>query len=454
MSAGIKDWVKEEFETLDFNSKRLERRFKMAMSDLSEEPDKSIWLASGSRANAKAVYRMIANEKCDKESILKSHRDATGKKNKESILLAIQDTMSVNYSNHNKTEGLGYNCEKSLGVNCHNCILITPIGVPVGILSQTLTTRAEVKTELTQNKKQTRRIEEKESNRWLETMRTASLNAPEHVKLIHIADREGDIYELFALANRTGESFVIRAAHNRNTTDNEKIKETLNGTEAAEKIEVTIPANHSEKKKEREAILSIRYKNIEINKPKIRRKEKDLETTLTLNLISVKEDEPPIGDEAIEWTLLTNIDISTIEDAKLVINYYKQRWKIERFHYVLKSGCEIEKIQQRRIEGIELILLMYSIIAIRIMQLMYTSRTAPETPCELIFDEEEWKTLYRASNQTRQAPDKPYPISDAVRYVAKLGGFKGAKSDGEPGLKVIWIGLNKLFTLCAYREFI
>jgi hypothetical protein len=121
---------------------------------------------------------------------------------------------------------------------------------------------------------------------------------------------------------------------------------------------------------------------------------------------------------------------------------------------VLKSGCEIEKIQQRSVDAIELVILMYSIIAIHIMQLTYTARTAPDTPCDLIFSEDEWKTLYRAANYTRDAPDKPYSMALAVRYVAKLGGFIGAKSDGEPGLKVIWIGLNKLFVLCAYRDFI
>ena len=76
MNGEIKGWVAKEFETLCLNSKRLERRFQKTMSDLSDQPDKSIWLASGSRVNAKAVYRMLANEKLDKESVLAAHRDA------------------------------------------------------------------------------------------------------------------------------------------------------------------------------------------------------------------------------------------------------------------------------------------------------------------------------------------------------------------------------------------
>ena len=108
MNGEIKKWVAEEFASLKLNSVRLERRFKMVMSDLSEQPDKSIWLASRSRANAKAVYRMLANEKCNKESILRAHRKAVGNRNEESVLLAIQDTMSINYAGHEKTVGIKY----------------------------------------------------------------------------------------------------------------------------------------------------------------------------------------------------------------------------------------------------------------------------------------------------------------------------------------------------------
>ena len=454
MNGEIKKWVEKEFETLKFKSARLERRFKMVMSDLSEQPDKSIWLASGSRANAKAVYRLIANEKCEKESILRAHREAVNTRNEETVLLAAQDTMAVNYGGHKKTEKLGYNCEKSLGINCHNCVLMTQFGVPIGLLSQSVTTREESKNEKSHHEKRTRPIKEKESNRWLETMQTASANAPQGAKLIHIADREGDIYELYALAESTGESFVIRAFHNRIDTESAHIMDILSQSAAAGKVKTVIPANHAAKSREREAVFSVRYKSFNVKKPQILYREKDLPPFLTLNLISVKEENAPQGCEPIEWLLMTNLELDTVEDAVRAIDFYRHRWKIERFHFVLKSGCEIEKIQQRSVDGIELVILMYSIIAIHIMQLTYTARTAPDTPCDLIFSKDEWKTLYRAANYTREVPDKPYSMALAVRYVAKLGGFLGAKSDGEPGLKVIWIGLNKLFILNAYREWI
>ena len=126
---------------------------------------------------------------------------------------------------------------------------------------------------------------------------------------------------------------------------------------------------------------------------------------------------------------MTNLKVDSAYGALKVAEYYRQRWKIERYHFVLKSGCEIERIQQRSVDGIELMIMMYSIIAIHIMQLTFLSRNAPETPCDLIFSEIEWKTLHRAANRTQSDPEKPPPIADAVRLVAKLAGFVGAKND-------------------------
>jgi len=456
MNGTIKLWIRKEFETLRLNNQRLERRFMKTMSDLSEQPNKSIWLASGSRGNAKAVYRMLKNEDITKEKILSAHREATtGRSDEGNVLLAVQDTMSVNYAGHEKTEGMGYNCEQTLGINTHSCVLVTPEGIPMGLASQSVSTRVEAADKReSKSKKRLRPIEEKESYRWLETMNTAAQNAPSGAELIHIADREGDIYELYELAYRTGQKFVIRATHDRITTENEHIMAEIERVSPSGKMKATIPANRQKKAKEREAILTIRYSSFNVKKPQIRYNDKDMESSLSLNLVSLREENPPEGSDAVEWLLMTNLKLENANDAMRVAEYYKQRWKIERFHYILKSGCEIEKIQQRSVDSIELVILLYSIISIHIMQLTFISRQYPHMPCDLIFATNEWITLYRAANRTAVSPDIPYSISDAVRYVAQLGGFVGAPSDGPPGLKVIWLGLNALYILIAYREFI
>jgi hypothetical protein len=217
---------------------------------------------------------------------------------------------------------------------------------------------------------------------------------------------------------------------------------------------VTLPANHKTKAKEREANFAIRYKTFSVKKPAVLAPNKELANSLNLTLISLTEENQPDDSSPIEWLIMTNLCIYAAEDAIFAAKCYKQRWKIERFHFVLKSGCEIEKIQQRSIDGIELVILMYSIIAVHIMMLTYTARNFPDTPCSLLFGESDWKTLFRTANRTTDCPDSPFSMADALRFVAKLGGFVGSPSDGEPGLKVIWIGLNNLFLLNSYKDFI
>jgi hypothetical protein len=136
------------------------------------------------------------------------------------------------------------------------------------------------------------------------------------------------------------------------------------------------------------------------------------------------------------------------------VGYSIQRWKIERFHYVLKSGCAIEKLQERSIEKSTTLIMMYSIIAVKIMNMTYAARLRPDAPCSLVLGEGEWKLLYGVANKTKKEPKKPYTMKEAVEYQGWLGGPKRAPGDGPPRVKTIGIGLMKRYILLAYREYL
>jgi hypothetical protein len=171
-------------------------------------------------------------------------------------------------------------------------------------------------------------------------------------------------------------------------------------------------------------------------------------------VIHAKEENPPEGIEPIEWFLMTNEKVETVEAAYEKVMYYTQRWKIERFHYVLKSGCAVEKIQERSIDKTTLLVLMYSVIAVSIMNMAYVARICPEEPCTIFFEEDEWKALYCTANKTKKAPQKPYSIQEAAACLGRLGGPKRAPGDGPPGVKTVWLGLMTLNALLAYREWL
>lgn len=446
----------KEFEDIEFNSSRLKNRFLRAMNILMEQPDKSIWVSSGSRSEAKAIYRMLGNEKLDDDEIKRCHKETTIERIADyQVILAVQDTTGVNYSNHSKMEGLGYNCDKTLGINIHSCLAVSPEGLVLGVLDQTSYTREIRKDEsASHDKKKRRPIEEKESYRWLETMENSSDNIPSGTKVIHVCDREGDMYELFERAASTGRSFLIRVVQNRPSVASGRIIDAIRALAPAGSVEVMIPRDSRRNIAARKAKLNISYQSFDVKKPVARSGDKHLMDYVNMCIIYVKEEPQDKAIEPIEWILATNEEISGIEDAFEKIGYYIQRWKIERFHYVLKSGCNIEKIQQRSVKKTVTLILMYSIIAIKILNMTYLARICPEASCTTIFEEDEWKLLYCTANKTKVPPDEPYSICDAVKYVAKLGGFNGYRSDGAPGLKVIWIGLNKLYVLLSYRDYL
>jgi hypothetical protein len=449
--------IKEEFESLDFNSRRLEKRFVRTMETLSKQPDKSIWYCSENRAEAKAIYRMLGNERIKEEEVLKTHRRAVMKRLSEQgkTILAIQDTTSLNYANHTKTKGIGYIGDKTLGVNIHSCLAVSEEGLVLGLLDQMSYTRKEAKDRRgSHDSKKSRDLEEKESYRWVKTLERSRETKEEGVKVINVCDREGDMYELLDAAERKGELYLIRIAQNRMTKDNNKILDTIREKSCKGKVEIRVPRDIRKNLKERGVKLEIRYERFDIKRPKLRKKTKRLKEELGISVIYAKEENVSKGEEGIEWFLMTNEEIGSVEAAYERVYYYTQRWKIERFHYVLKSGCAVEKLQERSISKTTLLVLMYSIIAVSIMNMTYIARIRPEETCTVFFEEEEWKTLYCMANKTKNAPQKPYTIKEAVTYLGCLGGPKRAPSDGPPGVKTIWEGLNTLNTLLVYRNFV
>jgi hypothetical protein len=109
---------------------------------------------------------------------------------------------------------------------------------------------------------------------------------------------------------------------------------------------------------------------------------------------------------------------------------------------VLKSGCTIEKLKERNMEKTTMLIIRYKVIAVFIMDLRYRAQFNPDLPCTLLFEEDEWKLQYCAANKTKRAPEKAYTIKQVVDYVSWLGGPKRASSDGLPGVKTVWTGLQ------------
>ena len=451
-------WSFKEFKTLGINCGRTINRFIRTMITLSKKINESIAAASDSKAEAKAIYRLIDNENVTEEVVLNAHRKATIQQMKESgekIILSIQDTTMLNYTTHAKTEGLGdFGAgPNDRGLIVHSALAVTTQGIALGLLDQKIWTRDPAERGKRKEKRQ-KPIEEKESYKWLESMDKSQLGIPKEIRLVHVGDREADVYEFYDHAIANDQDFLVRVVQNRKTTEDLKLFDKVKSVPSAGEIIVEIPRDTRRNVPKRTATLEIHYCRINVlepvNIPKAFRKSPSID----LSILYVQEIDSPEGMEPIEWYLSTSMDIANVDEAMERVNWYVHRWKIERFHYILKNGCEIEKLQNRKAERLQKLILMYSIISVRILSMTYLARQKPETPCTWFMEEQEWKVLYCIANKTSKVPSTIPTMKEVVAYLAKLGGFLGRKGDGEPGAKVIWKGLNELNIVLEHYKYL
>ena len=186
------------------------------------------------------------------------------------------------------------------------------------------------------NQRQRRPTAEKESQRWLTSLERAQQRVPETVTVVTIADSEADIFDLFALPRREGSHILIRATHNRRVETAGHLWDAIRQKPVTGQY--TLELRRKEDVPTRQARMSVRYATLTIQPPKSRLKEPGLQP-LQLQVILAEESSPPTGHQAVRWLLVTSLPVSSLEDALRCLHWYSYRWLIERFHFVLKSGC-------------------------------------------------------------------------------------------------------------------
>lgn len=411
---------------------------------LAEHPGESIPQASGSDSQSQSIYRFWANERVKPEQILASHRGRVSERmQQQAAVLVIQDTTDLNFSSLKHTSGLGFiNQTTQQGIKVHTSFAVSSDGEPLGVLRQHSWHRTERSGMRGERRKKA--THEKESQRWLDAVSAVETELDKELVLVHIGDREADIFDLFALPRRTNSHLLIRAEHNR------KVHHELDyliPTIAQAPIlgEKTIEIERNPKRSARQANLTVRGMQLSVAVPRAHKQPTQCQP-VTVNVLLVEEPIAPTDGEPIRWLLITTLPIETFEQAWQCVVWYSLRWLIERFHYTLKSGCRIEALQLESAERLLNALATYSIVAWRLMWLTYRARLAPDDSCETVLEPREWKLLRRKFEPKNRSKTPP-TLRQTVHWIARLGGFLGRKHDGEPGLKTLWRGLGVLHYL-------
>jgi len=436
--------IAEELQTIDLGDQRLNRRSRRVLEKLYAKPGASIPVACGGWPETKAAYRFLDQAGVTGQQILEPHYQASAERMAAyPVVLCIQDTTELDYTGKS-IDGLGpLNYDRRQGLYVHPTLAVTPERLCLGVLDAW--NWARVPGSLGAAGGAHRPIEEKESIRWLEGYQRVNEQAvalPD-TQLIYVADREADIYELFAegqkacIQGQPSADWLVRGQHDRCVGEGEKLKAAVNAAPVLTQIEFDLPSRQGGKARHVHQQLKVVQVRL---KPPYRVGHKLEPVTVTVLL--AEELDPPRGQAPLKWLLLTNRAVATAEQAAELLSWYLCRWQIELFFKILKSGCKVEELQLETLERLEPALSLYLIIAWRVLYLTMLGRICPELPCDVVFAEEEWHTVYIVTHR-QPPPATPPPLNDMVRMVASFGGFLNRKGDGFPGAETLWIGLTR-----------
>jgi hypothetical protein len=451
-AGGDRGWAEQEFGRVDFPDARLRPRLLGLAAAFAAQPTAPIPVAlQGNASQTKAAYRFFNNPQVDLHTLLHPHYEATAARIAEQpVVLTAQDTTSLNYDAHAATRDLGpinTRADAAQGLKLHDTLALTPDGVPLGLIDIQVWARDGQHTGQAAQRKQ-RPIADKESQRWLDSFRrTAAVQrlCP-GTRLVSVADREADIYEVFQEATHEpdGPDLLVRAnrATQRCVDDDEDEQTPLWNYLPTRRLlghcDLAIPGRGG--RKARVATLEIRCAAIQLRPPKRLKGA----PALALWAVHAVEPEPPPGCEAVEWLLITTVATVTLDDALERLRWYAVRWNIEVFHRTLKSGCRIEDRRLGSADSLQACLAIDLVVAWRVMWLSKLGRETPNVPCAVFFEQAEWQALHCHHHRSPNPPETPPTLGEAMHMVAKLGGFLGRQCDGNPGATALWRGLARL----------
>lgn len=453
-SASQARWAQEEFASAPLPDRRLVKRLIVMATDFAGHPTAPIPQACGCWGKTKAAYRFFDNEAVQPQAVLKAHLEATVQRLQgHRVVLCVQDTTTLNYSTHPRSRGLGpisNNRDKTVGLFLHTTLALTVSGQPLGVLAAHSWARVPDSFGRSSQVRNRTPRQQKESQKWMESLLACQSLAGQCASstLVNVADREGDLYDLFqqALAPSEGPRvhLLVRAQHNRQVGHPQKyLWDYLADQPPRAQLQVQVPRQTGVPA--RLATLTIRFGPVTLQPPCL----KESQAPLSLWAVEVREERPPKNTSPICWRLLTTLPVETVEAAVEKVRWYAQRWSIEVLHKVLKSGCRIEQRQLETAARLQRVLMLDLVVAWRVMALCRGARATPEALASEWFAESEWRALWCYMNQRDQPPPQAPTVWQAVQWIARLGGFLGRAGDGDPGPIVVWRGLQQLRAITA-----
>ena len=436
-------------------------RLESIVDALSTRPADSVPEALADEAAIEGYYRFVRNEAVSSKAIVHPHHRATAARAElVDETLVLHDSTEFAFSNeteNQRRDGLGVLSANRQGFRWHASMVVAghDLRAPLGLIaSQPFVFESETEgdDELRQFWRDQGGLFDNPKWRWMEGVEQSEAELKALDSVIHVMDREGDDYQMMSAMTVSGYSFVIRLAHDRNIKTGKKrsdyahISDVISSVpwsaqtrtvELSARAAAQATKTHPRRRK-RQAELSVRAMCAEIRRPDSVLTAEAL-PVVEINIVEVRELDPPEGEPAVSWLLVTDQPVETLEEIWKVVDIYRSRWLIEEFFKALKTGCGYTKLQHRSAHTLLNALAIHAPIAWEILTLRYLDRHARGLPAPV------------AANSVQVAVlRKEYPdiigteptVGDVMRCVGKLGGH--LKSNGPPGWLVLGRGWKRL----------
>jgi Transposase DNA-binding/Transposase Tn5 dimerisation domain len=446
--ADVDEWARLNFGGADLGDPRRTRRLVFSAARIATHPEKSFpqlfdW------DGLRGFYRMCDSPEAAADSIQAPHRELTrAALARLGVALVLHDTTTLDFTSHAALEGAGpIGDGDGRGFLQHNSLAFSPDGRLLGLIHQRLFVRQPAPPNESPAARKSR--EGRESAVWVENI-TAVGRPPEGSLWVDVGDRGADDYEAMDASLRAGHGFLFRACQDRKvfiTAGHDEevyLMQYARGLPAAGYDVVEIPGRGG--RPPRAARVALAAAALWVPAPWGTPKRKT-RPVLALWVIRVWEVDPPADvKEPLEWVLLTSVPTTTLEQIKERRDWYRCRWGAEVFHDVEKNGCCEEDRRFETAERMQACLAVLSVVAVRVYQLRLALKEAPLAAAEEVATAEEVEVIRSMHKGKRQ---KALTVKDFVFAVAKLGGFLGRKGDGEPGVRSLWRGHQRLQDMVA-----
>lgn len=436
-------WVIEQFQGCDLGDKRRTKRLLKVADNMLARPEGSLQQQNNGWTDLKGAYRFFSNDAVTFTGVCEQHWKLTRQTSTGRYLL-ISDTTDINLTKHKATKGLGIlGNGDGRGIQLHSCLLYdTNKNLFLGSPGATLYKRKRVKPGETR-KQRLKRF--RESALWGKLVDEIG-KPPVGSQWIHVFDRGGDNFEAMCRIKLQNCDWIIRAARlQRKVLDQEnqtvKLESLLGQGEVLGTYELHLRARQGVEAR----IAKIEVSTFRVTYPAPKVASQWLKdcgiTSLSMNVVVVKEVDAPKGVKPVLWVLLTSLPVNTWEEVWQIITDYETRWIIEEYHKVIKSGCNIQGHSLRHADRHEPLIGLISVVGTRLFQLKFVGRNQPEAKAATHVPASWIRCLLLMRPNLKATGLTVYQF---MRELAILGGFIGRKSDGEPGWETIWRGYQRM----------